>query len=174
MRDVFEGLERLGVRYFLTGSEALGCYGEPRQTMDVDVVLDVTVATFGPIERAFESTYLVAEPLDFGGHWMASLISTSGLGKFDLILTRTDAWGRSAMERRVRWTHPEYGPVWVSSLEDLLLAKLEWSGGTSTLQLRDCRNLVTVNRSEIDWAYVEHWALSLGVTATLEQVRNAP
>lgn len=174
MRDVFEGLERLGIRYFLTGSEALGCYGEPRQTMDVDLVLDIAPDRFGPIEREFERRYLVAEPLDFSGHWMASLVALSGSGKFDLILSRTDAFGRSAMDRRVHWTHPQYGPIWVSSLEDLILAKLEWSGGTSELQLRDCRNLVVVNRQTIDWAYLEQWAPRLGIEQTLEQVRHAP
>lgn len=173
MRDVFERLERLGVRYYLTGSEALARYGEPRQTMDVDIVIEATPAGFAPIARAFEGDYVVNEPMDFGGRWMASLIATSALGKADLILDRGGAWPRSAMERRQRWDHPGYGPLWVASLEDLLLAKLEWSGGTSELQLRDCRNLIVLNRGVIDWPYAERWAAVLGVSDTLDAVRHA-
>ena len=174
MRDVFERLERLGVRYYVTGSEALARYAQPRQTMDVDIVIESTPAGFASIAHAFEGDYVVNEPMDFGGHWMASLIATSALGKADLILDRGSAWARSVMERRQRWDHPEYGPLWVASMEDLLLAKLEWSGGTSELQLRDCRNLIALNREVIDWPYVEHWAEVLGVTGTLDAVRNAP
>lgn len=173
MREVFERLERLGVRYYMTGSEALARYGEPRQTMDVDIVVDLGASGFDAVARAFEDDFLVNEPLDLGAFSLASLIAKSALGKADLILDRSDTWSRSAMDRRVRWDHPLYGPLWAISLEDLVLAKLEWSKGVSELQLRDCRNLVALNRDRIDWPYVERWAAVLGVSATLAQVRRA-
>ena len=103
---------------------------------------------------------------------MASLIARSALGKADLILGRSDPWSRAALDRRERWEHPLYGPLWVTSLEDLLLAKLEWSQGTSELQLRDCRLLIELNPS-LDWVYTERWASSLGVGALLDTVRYA-
>lgn len=174
MREVLQGLERLGIRYFVTGSEALGRYGQPRQSMDIDVVLDIDATQFGPVAAEFEEEYLIAEPVDFQGRWMAALVSMTELGKVDLILRRDDPFGRSAMERRERWSHPQYGDLWVTTLEDLLLAKLEWSDGTSELQLRDCRNLVVVNRGTIDWSYVDLWSHRLGVSDTLEAVRVAP
>lgn len=173
MRDVFETLERLGIGYFLTGSEALGRYGQPRQTMDIDIVLDLTPRGFPPVAREFEKDYVVADPIDFSGHWMASIIAISGLGKVDLILRRRDPWGRASMERRERWEHPTYGPLWISSLEDLLLAKLEWSDGRSELQLRDCRNLIVGNRESLDWDYLERWATSLRIAPLLEEMRHA-
>jgi hypothetical protein len=55
----------------------------------------------------------------------------------------------------------------------LILAKLDWSKGVSELQLRDCRNLIALNRDRIEWPYVERWAAALGVVGTLEQVRRA-
>ncbi|CAN5536077.1 hypothetical protein BH20CHL6_BH20CHL6_17540 [soil metagenome] len=100
---------------------------------------------------------------------MASLVSRSALGKVDLILRRDDSWGRSAMRRRQRWTHPEFGPAWIASLEDLVLPKLEWSEGRSELQLRDCRNLITVNRRTIDRAYLDRYAANLGLTELLHR-----
>ncbi len=173
MRDVFQRLEGMGRRYYLTGSEALSRYAEPRQSMDVDIVIDIDRTRFAEIERAFADGYLVNEPIDFGGHVMASVIATSALGKADFVLSGTDAWSRSAMERRQRWHHPEYGDIWVIALEDLILAKLKWSEGTSELQLRDCRNLVTLNRVSIDWPYLERWARAGGVDGLLQQVRDA-
>jgi hypothetical protein len=170
---VFERLERLGVPYFLTGSEALARYGEPRQTMDVDIVLGTAPHEFSRIAAAFEPDFLVNEPIDVGRFAMASVIAKSALGKADFVLGRTDPWSRSSMERRERWNHPLYGPLWVASLEDLVLAKLEWSEGTSELQLRDCRILVELNRERIDWPYLERWAPSLGVADLLGELRRA-
>jgi hypothetical protein len=174
VREVIERLEELGVPYYVTGSEALGRYGEPRQTMDLDLVVDLDAAGFGRIAPGFDEAYLIAEPVDFGGHVIASLISKTTLDKVDLILDRTDAWARSAMARRQRFEHPRHGPVWIASLEDLILAKLEWSEGVSELQLRDCRNLIVVNRDVIDWEYVERFASVLGIADRLAGVRDAP
>lgn len=173
MREVFERLESLGVSYYLTGSEALARYGQPRQTMDMDLVIDLAPAGFPRLERAFSRDFLVNPPIDFGGHLMASVMPLSALGKADLIFSRQDAWSRSAMERRQSWQHPTYGTIWVISMEDLILAKLEWSQGESELQLRDCRNLVALNCERIDWPYLEHWATAIGVDDALEEVRRA-
>jgi hypothetical protein len=126
------------VDYCITGSEALPRYGEPRQTADIDLVLAMPIREFGRIRDAFEADYVVNEPIVARGRAMASVVAQSGLGKADLILDRDDAWARSAMARREAWDHPRLGRVWVLSLEDLILAKLEWPGGISELQLRDC------------------------------------
>lgn len=59
-RDVLDRLERAGVSYYITGSEALSVWAEPRQTMDIDIVTDLTVARFEAVIRpAFEDAYLV-------------------------------------------------------------------------------------------------------------------
>lgn len=78
------------------------------------------------------------------------------------------------MARRARWDHPSWGPVWVSSLEDLVLAKLGRSEGVSELQQRDCASLLRMNRDGLDVAYLERWARVLGVGDLLEAARHAP
>ena len=173
MREVFERLEALDLPYYMTGSEALARYSQPRQTMDVDIVVAMPPARFDTIARAFEHDFVVNEPIDVGAFSMASLVARSALGKADLILGRDDPWSRAALDRRERWEHPLYGPLWVTSLEDLLLAKLEWSQGASELQLRDCRLLIALNPA-LDWQYAERWASNLGVRDLLHEVRRAP
>ena len=81
--------------------------------------------------------------------------------------------GEEAMRRRLRWDHPVHGPVWVCTLEDLVLAKLEWSDGTSELQLRDCRRLLALNRDCVDDPYLDRWASALGIADRLAGVRRA-
>ena len=55
-------------------------------------------------------------------------------------------------------------------IEDLVLAKLSWSAGTSELQLRDCAQLLRVNADTLDRAYLERWAARLGLADRLAQV----
>lgn len=171
--DVIRRLEGLGVQYCITGSEALPRYGEPRQTADIDVVVAMPVSEFGRIRTAFEADYVVNEPIAAEGRAMASVVAQSGLGKADLILGRDDAWARSAMARREAWDHPRLGRVWVLSLEDLILAKLEWSRGVSELQLRDCANLLRTNATGVDWSYLERFARVLRVDRILARLRAA-
>ena len=171
--DVIRRLEAVGVEYCITGSEALPRYGEPRQTADIDLILAMPVAEFDRIRDAFEAEYVVNEPIAAQGRFMASVVAQSGLGKADLIIGRDDAWARRAMARREAWDHPRLGRVWVLSLEDLILAKLEWSAGVSELQLRDCANLLRTNAATIDWRYLERYARVLGVDGILARLRAA-
>lgn len=83
----------------------------------------------------------------------------------------TGSWARSAIERRARVEHPSLGQIWVIAAEDLVLAKLEWSEGTSELQLRDVRSLLRLVK-DLDWSYLERYAAVLGIRARLEAVRG--
>jgi hypothetical protein len=173
MEIVFAALEARGWPWYLTGSEALAAYGAPRQTLDTDVVVDAAPTQLAELAVALSDRFLFAEPIHAGGRWMASMIDRITIGKVDLIIRDPDAWGAAAMARRTPWGHPIWGPVWVSTLEDLILAKLEWSEGISELQLRDCTILWRMNRTTIDTAYLGRWASMLGLTHRLEAVQDA-
>lgn len=172
MRELIALLDRLGIRWFVTGSEAAACYGVLRQTFDTDVVVDLPAGRFGELAGGLTG-YAVADPIEYPGLAMGSVISTQTAEKVDIIMRQISPWTTSAMERRQRWRHPDFGEIWVSSMEDLILAKLEWSEGTSELQLRDCRQLIALNQQDINWGYLEGWASRLGVSALLASVRDA-
>ena len=172
-RDVLDRLERLELRYYVTGSWALAAYAEPRTTLELDIVVDLDAARYGQLVRpAFEDAYLVNDPIDFGGRAIGGLIHRTEIARIDLILGRHDAWARSAMDRRRAMDHPGLGSTCLIAPEDLLLAKLEWSdGGKSELQLRDCRSIVRIEAA-LDWTYLARYAAALGVTELLEKVRG--
>ena len=140
--------------------------------MDVDVVVDGSVDRLAALAGSLAGTFYYAEPARFGDRMLAALIALDGAGKVDLIVRDPDAWGESAMGRRQRWSHPVLGPIWISSLEDLVLAKLEWSDGTSELQLRDCAALLRVAAGSEDTAYLDRWADRLDLVPLLQQVRG--
>jgi hypothetical protein len=170
VRDALGRLETAGLRWYLTGSEALGLYAAPRQTADTDVVVDLPAERFEAVFGPFADAFAVARPIRVPQRWLASLVSQAGWGKIDVVLRDDSPWARAALDRRRRFVHPAYGPVWLSSPEDLLLAKLEWSEGASELQLRDCTKLVRAN-PDLDGAYLDRHAAALGVTDLLHRVR---
>ena len=174
LHPVRDAIEARGWPWYLTGSEALAAYGSPRQTLDTDVVVDCTPAQLTDLARSVGDRFLFAEPIHTGGRWMASLIDRVAVTKLDLVIRDADDWGREAMSRRTQWQHPTWGPIWVSTLEDLVLAKLEWSEGISELQLRDCAALLRMNRAALDDAYLTRWARTLGLADLLERARHAP
>ena len=165
-------LDSLGHRWYVTGSWALAAYAEPRMTRDIDVVLEATRADYeSQIRPAFEDAFLVNDPIDLGGRWIGGLIHRQELTRVDLMFGRTDTWARSAMDRRLRLDHPTLGAAWVLTPEDLVLAKLEWSDGTSELQFRDVRSIVRLVDG-LDWAYLERYAAILAIDERLEAVRG--
>lgn len=173
MRDVLDAIERLGVAWFVTGSVAGSVYGVLRASQDVDVVLDMDAADFGPLADALGQSHAIAEPVDFGELAMASVIDRSTAQKVDLILRQAGPFEASAMARRQKADIPGLGEVWIASVEDLILAKLAWSEGTSELQLRDCEQLWRLNSDRIDRVYLELWASRLGLAERLGQVIDA-
>lgn len=173
MREVFVVLDRLGIDWFVTGSEAAACYGVLRQTFDLDVVIDLEPSSWNTLAGSLPG-YSVADPIEYEGFAMGSVISVQTAAKVDLIMRSPDAFLRRVMQRRQRCEHREFGRLWVCSLEDLIVAKLEWSEGTSELQLRDCSQLIRINAASVDWRYLENAAAQRGVDGLLGQLRDAP
>ena len=165
-------LETLGLRYYLTGSWALAIYAEPRMTRDIDIVLDLERSGYEHvIQPAFEADFVVNDPIDLDGRWLGGLIHRVEITRVDLIFGRSDPFARSAMDRRRQLVHPLLGRTWALSPEDLVLAKLEWSAGTSELQLRDVRSIIRLV-TDLDWLYLEQHAAGLGISSLLDAVRD--
>ncbi len=172
-RNVLERLDALELAWYVTGSWALAAYAEPRMTRDIDVVVATTTAVYERrVRPVFENEFLVNDPIDLGGRWLGGLIHRREMTRVDLIFGRRDAWSVEAMRRRQRLEHPTLGEIWMISAEDLVLAKLEWSDGTSELQLRDVRSLLRLV-DHLDWAYIERYAVVMGLHERLETVRGA-
>ena len=53
LRYVVGVCDRIGVDYFVTGSVAAGVYGEPRFTIDIDLVVDLRDEQVRPFHDAF-------------------------------------------------------------------------------------------------------------------------
>jgi hypothetical protein len=176
--DVIERLGAAGIEFFVTGSEAMAVLGIAyRATNDIDLVLDLDPAAYEQrLRPAFEPEYLVAPLLHIGHRWMGSAIRSRGeVYKADFVIREPDAWGADALRRAIAVDDPGLGVVRVSTVEDLLLAKLEFADGDlDGLQGRDIVRLLVVFRDRLDDAYLRRHAAGLGVANVLDEaVRRA-
>jgi hypothetical protein len=176
--DVIGRLGAEGIGFFVTGSEAMAVLGIAyRATNDIDLVLDLALAAYEHrLRPAFEPEYLVAPLLHVGRRWMGSAIRSRGaVYKADFVIREPDAWGRDALRRAIAVDDPGLGIVRVSTIEDLLLAQLEFAGGDlDGLQGRDILRLLVASGDRLDIAYLHRHAAGLGVSALLDEaVRRA-
>ena len=148
-----------GFRYFVTGSVAASVHGRLlRQSHDTDVVLvDAEAVRRSSRRRCAAACLIAVDPIAYGAFSMASIVERDTADKVDVIVAPSGAFEASAMQRRQRAEVPGLGPVWVATVDDLALAKLVWSEGTSELQLRDCAQLLRLNAATLDRAYLEQW-----------------
>jgi hypothetical protein len=171
-RDIVERLASAGIEYYVTGSEAMAMHGIAfRQTNDTDFMLAIMPADYEVrLRPAFEPEYMVNALIEHPPRWLGSAIHVRAVAKADFILRQRGGWADEAFARRVLLTDPLMGSVWVASPEDLLLAKLEWSGGDlSGLQGRDAR-AITATATGLELDYLRRHAPTLGVDGLLEHV----
>jgi hypothetical protein len=172
---VAAALEELGVDYTLGGSLASSLHGEPRSTNDVDFAVRLEphqiprlIECLGQ-EFMFDEESLRAAVRDGRSSQLYFLPLAL---KIDFFVRGAAAFDRSEFARRVRVRVGERGALYAASLEDSLLRKLVWfrlGGGVSDRQWRDVLGLVRAAATDLDRAYLEHWASELGVRDLLAQ-----
>ena len=89
----------------------------------------------------------------------------------DFIIRKDEAYRKVEFDRR-RQFDIEGTPIWVVAPEDLILSKIKWAQeSNSELQQRDAQALVE-SVTDLDWSYLEPWAVRLGVKDLLDQVKK--
>jgi hypothetical protein len=150
-----DALESVGVDYMLTGSVAMGFYAGTRMTRDIDVVIDPSDGDRPFLLKALAGEFIVSEDAvrdAFSRHSMFNVLREGSLVKIDAILRRRQLDTNEVFERRRSISFAER-EVKLSSLEDLILAKLSWaSDSRSEMQFRDIRALLGV--AQLDREYL--------------------
>lgn len=171
-----ELLDSCGIAHMVAGSMASIQYGIPRTTRHIDLVVEMDGASLARLmdQVAGKGFYLPAEAARHAVEHRDSFnLIDEVLGwKADLIVRKDRPFSRSEFARR----HPmeiDGVQVFVASVEDTVLSKLEWAAlGGSERQLEDVGNVIAVSGHLMDWDYVAHWADELGVSELLARVRS--
>ena len=174
LRSVVTALDSAGVPYMLTGSFAAAFHGAGRATMDIDLVIDPTLSQLRSLVRSLAGagTYLSSESAEeaLANRSMFNIVDTTSGWKVDLIVRKLRPFSQTEFERRQRADY-EGCPLWVASVEDVIVAKLEWAKlGASARQLEDVAALLRIQGGRLDRTYLKHWIAALGLTAQWDQV----
>lgn len=175
LATVIAALDGAGVPYMITGSLASSYHGEPRATQDVDIVIDPGPGTLERLVDALLQAGFYVDR-DVARTALAERTQFNAIGsdgsKVDFIIRKDRAFSVEEFARR----EPAdlLGTAgFVTTAEDLILAKLEWAHATgSERQLRDVAGIVAIRHS-LDEDYIERWASALGTNDAWHQARDA-
>ena len=172
---IADRLERVEIPYMVVGSVAGSLHGEPRTTMDIDLVIDPSRESLRHFVDSLPShDYYV----DMDAAMEALKRRTSfniiehGTGwKVDLMVRRERAFSRTEFDRRIRVTlFGRETPV--ATAEDTVIAKLEWAkAGESERQIRDVARILAVSGMTLDSAYLARWIDELGLADVWDEAR---
>lgn len=178
LRAILERLANLGVSYMLVGSVAALAHGRSRATQDFDLVVQMGEETARELVRSLPPDRFYASEeaaTDAVRHsTLFNVVDMTTGWKVDFVPLKQRPFSQREFARR-REVEVLGMRVFVASVEDVILAKLEWSerGGGSARQLEDVRELVRVAGDRLDVAYVEAGAADLGVADVWAGVRAA-
>ncbi len=175
---VADVLDAAGIRYAVGGSVASSRFGEPRATLDLDVVVELTYGAIPGLVAALTPAFWVdrdamRSAYQHGTAFQA--VHVEWMAKVDFFVAGDDPLGRAQLDRRTALTLPgARGPkeVWFVSAEDIVLQKLRWFRASADVlerQLRDVGGVLRVQGARLDLRYLRTAAPRLGVADLLER-----
>jgi hypothetical protein len=167
-------LESVGIAYMMTGSMAMAIYSILRMTRDIDLIVELEPADVDKFVNLFSvDCYIdrdtVKRAVDL--HSMFNIIHNEWVVKADFIIRKNEAYRIKEFSRRQKILI-EDTPIFVVSVEDLILSKLVWGKESqSDLHLGDVRQMISTV-SELDWDYMNKWAIVLGIDQLLKRAKD--
>lgn len=168
-----DALQAAGVEYLIGGAVAAWAWGEPRSTLDLDLVVDIPAEAMGKLSLELQKRDMLVPAeviLDALVEERADLpinaIHMHTGYKADLYPLRPgDKLRQSAFQRRVKVDFgPPLGEVYIHSPEDLIIYKLwYYSLSQQTKHLHDVIAIVHTLEDQLDIRYIEYWAAEKGV-----------
>ena len=180
LRHLVSALEELDLPYALAGSIASMAYGEPRATLDIDVVVRLAPTDIERLKTRFPSDefYLDVEAAGeaiLEGSQFNIIHASSGL-KID-VFVEGDEVERVQIEDRRRLPALPGLTAAFSPPEELILKKLLYHrDGGSEKHLRDIKAMLKISGDEIDVDRVERGAEALGlqeIWSSVSRPRNS-
>jgi len=161
----------------ICGSVASGVFGEPRLTLDADIVAALWGRHVDPLVTSLSGDYYVDEPMvlrAIENQSSFNLIHLATMVKVDVYVSWRSDFARSQFGRRVRANISTETPldIYLASAEDTILSKLDWhrqGGSVSDRQWRDVLGVLKVQAGALDRDYLRDWAARLNLTDLLRR-----
>jgi hypothetical protein len=172
---VIEALEAAGIIYMIGGAVATWAWGEPRGTLDLDVVVNIPFEAVSQLSKELEkrnmlvpTDIIVDNILETRADLPINAIHMQSGFKADLYPLRVgDDLRSTAFERRQKIDFGEpLGEVFLHSPEDLIIYKLwYYSLSRQTKHLRDITSIVMSVGDQLDYKYIDYWVAKKGLTS---------
>lgn len=176
LKRLVEKLTEAGIPFMLVGSVAASYHGHPRSTLAIDAVVDADEKPLCRFVRSLGEGYYVSKDAvreAFRSATAFNIIDEASGYKADLIIRKERPFSRTEFSRRIRVGILDIA-LDMATPEDVILSKLEWSKlGSSERQWADALQVARTQGEKLDLAYMERWAIELGVEDLWARIRNA-
>jgi hypothetical protein len=168
-------LDAMGVQYTIGGSIASSFAGEPRSTVDIDIVAALEERHVETLAAALSAEFYVdVEALRRAVRTQSStnLIHQATQLKVDVFVAGGTPLDARQLARRLSVDLGDGRRLFVHPPEDILLQKLRWyrrGGEVSDRQWRDIAAIVRVQGRRLDREYLRDGAGILGVSDLLDR-----
>jgi hypothetical protein len=175
LRYVVSTLERLRVPYAIVGSFASGIWGEPRMTLDIDVVVQLLGQQVAGLVDAFPTGEFYVSPTAADEavrtHGQFNVIHPTSGNKVDFMVVGGSAWATAQLARRRRIELlPDFSAE-VAAPDDVILGKLlYYREGGSEKHLRDIAGIMKRSGELVDPLYVRQVAEQLGAAEVWQRI----
>jgi hypothetical protein len=172
-------LDTLGMAHTIGGSIAASFAGEPRSTVDIDVVVACVEREVAALVAALAPDFYVDEDAvrrAVRNRTSVNLIDNATMLKVDLFVAGGTPIDAEQLQRRLFVSLGDGVVLPIHPPEDILLQKLRWfrlGGEVSDRQWRDVLGIVRVQGRRLDLDYVRRQAPVLAVLDLLERVLAA-
>jgi hypothetical protein len=168
LQRITAALDQAGIEYMLTGSFASAYHGAPRSTQDIDFVINATHAQLKALAQALpEAEYYVDLTAALEALKRQSMFNVIDIGsgwKIDFVLLKSRPFSKEEFARRHQVILHGIS-IFVASVEDVIVAKLEWSKlAQSQRQIEDVAAILRVRWEGLDRHYLEKWIHELDLT----------
>lgn len=164
MVDIFESLE---IPYLIGGSVASSILGEPRATLDVDMVADLQLFYVAPLLEIMTGEFyidevMVKDAIEYKSSF--NVIHLDSMHKVDIFVLSNQPLAQVKMQRRQQLLITENPEkfAWLPSSEDIILHKLSCNE-ISDRQWRDVLGVLKVQAYKLDFNYLSQWAETLNL-----------
>jgi hypothetical protein len=177
---VTAALDQCGIPYTVGGSLASSVSGEPRASLDADVVVQMRPDQIDDLVKLLGDEFYadgdaIRRAIDAGSS--TNLVHRPTGIKVDLFPAASFLDHQQLMRRQlVKVANDPDRYLYVHSPEDILLQKLHWyrlGGGTSERQWRDVVSIVLVQGSRVDREYLAIVAGRIGVSDLLQRAYSS-